>query len=194
MTKCPRCNIEKNEQSFKSIRGKTLKYCAGCREYSRKYMANSQNCPCGKRKTCCQIHGGILICLCGKRKDLCLTHGGQSLCPCGKQKVQCKTHGGTSFCSCGIQKWYCKVHSTNSICPCGKIKYACKTCGDPIKITIRNMINHSKHRDIKYNQYDANNFIDKCFIKLLTSLIQTQKSKKIFRVNILKEILYIHNI
>jgi hypothetical protein len=166
MIKCPRCKIEKDEQSFKSIRGKTLRYCLGCRETSRKYMVNS-HCPCGKRKNLCLTHGGSLLCPCGKRKVLCLTHGGQSMCPCGKQKSQCKLHGGQSLCSCGIQRNNCKIHGTTSICPCGKIKYVCKTCGDPIKLTIRNMINNSKHKDIKKNKYDANNFIDKCFIQSL---------------------------
>jgi hypothetical protein len=164
MTKCPRCNIERAEESFKSIRGKTLKYCSACHETSRKYMANS-HCLCGKRKTLCLTHGGSLLCPCGKRTAHCIIHGGQSLCPCGKQKNFCIVHGSQSLCPCGLQKFFCTVHFTTSICPCGK--YACKTCGDPIKITIKNMISSSKHRDIKYNRYDANNFIDKCFIQSL---------------------------
>jgi hypothetical protein len=202
MTKCPRCNIEKSEQSFKSIRGKTLKYCSDCRETSRKYMAN-YHCPCGKRKGICPTHGGSLLCLCGKRKALCPTHGGLSLCACGKQKSYCLIHGGESLCPCGIRKTLCQTHGGNSLCVCGKLRYLCpihggnslcpcekrkthclihggnslcpcgrrksdcKVCKDPIKLTIRNMINHSKYTDKQKNRYDANNVIDKYFIQSL---------------------------
>jgi hypothetical protein len=73
-------------------------------------------------------------------------------------------HGGQLLCSCRIQKFKCTMHGTTLIYLCGKIKYACKICRDPIKITIQNMISNSKHKNIKTNKYDTNNFIDKYFI------------------------------
>jgi hypothetical protein len=42
-----------------------------------------------------------------------------------------------------------------------------KKCCDSIKLTINLMVKHSKYKDIKINKYDANNFINFCFIKLL---------------------------
>jgi hypothetical protein len=134
MTNCPRCKIEKNEQSFKSIRGKTLKYCSDCRETSRKYMA---------------MNKALYQCVCVKPKSRCAIHGGASLCACGKQKNICAIHGGSA------------------LCECRKKRNCCKKCSNPIPIMITNMIHSAKQSDIKYNRYDANKHVDKCFIQLL---------------------------
>jgi hypothetical protein len=95
------------------------------------------------------MHGGSALCLCGKIKEYCVIHNGSFICPCGKSKTICLIHGGSALCSCG------------------KVKQHCKKCSDPIKITISKMISHSKQKDIKYNRYDVNKFIDKCFIESL---------------------------
>jgi hypothetical protein len=92
-------------------------------------------------------------CPCGKQKAKCITHGGSAMCPCGKQKAKCITHGGSEMCPCGKQISQCKIHS------------------DPIAVTIKTMIGGSKQKDKKYNRYDANNFIDRCFLE---DLIENQ--------------------
>ena len=46
-----------------------------------------------------------------------------------------------------------------------KQKYDCKMCSDPIKVTINNLLKGSRQSDRKYNRYDADRFIDKCFLK-----------------------------
>ena len=38
-------------------------------------------------------------------------------------------------------------------------------CSDPIKVTINNLLKVSRQSDRKYNRYDADRFIDKCFLK-----------------------------
>jgi len=43
----------------------------------------------------------------------------------------------------------------------------CKTCSDPIKVSIRRWIIHSKESDKKYNRFDVDRFIDRCFLKEL---------------------------
>ena len=65
------------------------------------------------------------------------------------------------------QKHNCIECNGSGICIHKKQKHNCKVCGDEIKITIQNMIKHSKEKDKKYNRYDIVNFIDKCFLKNL---------------------------
>ena len=178
---CTRCKIERDDDQFLSIRGKVVKMCQMCRNYRVKLRqcpcgkrkdrcalhGGSALCPCGKEKTRCKIHGGSAYCHCGKRKEYCQTHGGSSLCLCGKRKEYCQTHGGSSLCPCGKNKSKCSLHGGASLCQCGKEKNSCKKCSDPIRITISSMINHSKQKDIQKNRYDANNFIDRPFLKQL---------------------------
>ena len=52
-------------------------------------------------------------------------------------------------------------------CEHNRPKTMCKECGDPIKITIKRMISSSKQKDTYAGRYDANNFINKCFIEML---------------------------
>ena len=62
-------------------------------------------------------------------------------------------------------KYICKECSGSQICPHNKRKVYCKECSDPIKLTIRQWISHCRHTDKKYSRYDADRFIDKCFLK-----------------------------
>lgn len=41
----------------------------------------------------------------------------------------------------------------------------CRICDDEMKITISGWIKHSRNSDKKYNRYDADNFIDNCFLE-----------------------------
>ena len=38
-------------------------------------------------------------------------------------------------------------------------------CSDPIKLTIKNWLFSTRRNDRKYNRYDADRFIEKCFLK-----------------------------
>ena len=72
-------------------------------------------------------------------------------CEHNRHKSKCKECGtGTAFCQHGRQK------------------AQCKDCGDPIKITIKNIISQSRKSDKDKNRYDADRFIDKCFMTGLT--------------------------
>jgi len=88
-----------------------------------------------------------------------------------KKCIQCRMNNNKSKtknkCPHNRQKNNCINCNGSSICIHKKMKTQCKICGDEIKITIQNMIKHSKHNDKKYNRYDIVNFIDKSFLKKL---------------------------
>ena len=70
-------------------------------------------------------------------------------------------------CEHGRQKSYCKDCGGTSICQHGKIRSTCRDCMDDeqkIEFIKKNMISSSRQSDKKYNRYDANNFIDHCFL------------------------------
>lgn len=64
------------------------------------------------------------------------------------------------------QKHHCRECRTG-LCIHDKHKYSCKRCLDPMKLTILEMLRGSKASDRKKDRYDANNFVDKCFIEML---------------------------
>jgi hypothetical protein len=70
-----------------------------------------------------------------------------------------------SICQHNRQKSRCKECGGSQICQHNKIRNTCKECSDPVEVTIKNWICHSRKSDKKYNRYDANNFIDKCFLE-----------------------------
>ena len=53
----------------------------------------------------------------------------------------------------------------SQICPHSRRKDHCKKCSDPIKVNIEQWIFSSRQYDKMRNIYDANRFIDKCFLK-----------------------------
>ena len=69
-------------------------------------------------------------------------------------------------CIHNTRKTECKICQGGSICKHNHKTSKCKICKDPKVLTIINMIKHSKETDLKFNRYDANNFIDKCFIEM----------------------------
>jgi len=99
-----------------------------------------------------------------------------SPCPHNKLKKHCaecnpcphnKVKSNCADCSpCPHQRIKLKCAECNP-CPHNKLKFSCKKCNEPIKITIKNMIRNSKTKDKKYNRYDADRFIDKCFLEEL---------------------------
>ena len=106
----------------------------------------------------------------GKRRKTCLKCKAnrkkkKKKCPHEKSEYHCKECNGKGICKHKKFEYYCKECNGKGICKHEKQKYRCKKCGDVIKITIRNWIYNSKSKDKKYNRYDANNFIDKCFLE-----------------------------
>lgn len=144
---CSRCKLTKDKKAFLSeATGREFKQCDRCREIKRK---NIKNCPHGRQKNVCRDCGGTHICEHNKLRSRCKDCGGTSICEHNKVRQLCKICGGSQICEHNKQKQYCKK------------------CGDPKKITIKYMLAASKHSDIKKERYDANNFIDKCFIEML---------------------------
>lgn len=62
----------------------------------------------------------------------------------------------------------------NNFCQHRMVRCNCKQCNDPIPITIKSMILHSKASDKMNNRYDQTNFIDYCFVE---NLIDDCKNK-----------------
>jgi len=88
-------------------------------------------------------------------------------CPHGKQKSRCFDCGGVGFCKHRIRKIYCIKCDGSFYCKHNLNKYRCKSCSKAEEIKIQFWIFGSKQSDKKYNRYDADRFIDKCFLKEL---------------------------
>ncbi len=83
---------------------------------------------------------------CRERGRKCIE---KNKCEHGKRRDQCKECGGSS------------------VCPHDRQRSTCKECSDPIKVTITNMIAHSKQSDKKHDRYDPVNLVDRCFLENL---------------------------
>jgi len=165
--------VEKN----KCPHGKRKNRCIDC--------DGSSICKHNKEKSRCKECGGGCICVHGKRRDQCKECGSSTFCDhgiqrycckeCGgggickhnKRRDQCKDCGGSAICEHGIHRYCCKECGGLGICEHGKSKAQCKLCSDEIKVTITTMIHCSKVSDKKYDRYDADNFIDRCFVESL---------------------------
>jgi len=86
-------------------------------------------------------------------------------CEHGRSKYRCIECGGSSICEHKTQRSVCKICEGSSICVHKRQRIQCKICGDEIKITLKNMIKNSKRSDQEHDRYDANNFIDMCFLE-----------------------------
>ena len=87
------------------------------------------------------------------------------LCEHGKYKYQCKECGGTQICPHSKRKYQCKECKGTQICPHDRQKSHCKKCSDPVKVSIKQWIFSSWQYDKMRNIYDADRFIDKCFME-----------------------------
>ena len=101
----------------------------------------------------------------GKLKYRCSICGGSQLCVHNKIKYTCKQCFGSQRCSHNRIKYICFECLGSKTCSHNKQKYDCKMCSDPIKVTIQNWLRSRRQSDRKYNRYDADRFIDKCFLK-----------------------------
>jgi len=88
-------------------------------------------------------------------------------CPHDRQKYQCIDCSGSAICLHKRRKSYCVECNGSQICKHKLQIQWCKTCSDPIKISIQGWIKHSKESDKKYNRFDPDRFIDRCFLKEL---------------------------
>ena len=86
---------------------------------------------------------------CIQCRDRATKYRNTNKCEHGRQRNKCKDCGGSKICFHGRQKARCKDGMNDE----QKIEYIKKT-----------MIRHSKQCDKKYDRYDADNFIDMCFL------------------------------
>ena len=101
----------------------------------------------------------------GELKYRCSLCGGSQLCVHGRIKYNYRECFGSETCSHSKQKAFCIVCGGSQICSHNKQKSQCKKCSDPIKVTIKNWIKNTRQSDKKNNRYDADRFVDKCFLK-----------------------------
>ena len=100
-----------------------------------------------------------------KYKYQCRECKGSQICPHNKRKPQCKECVGSQICPHSRRKDHCKKCEGSQICPHNRLKRTCKKCSDPIKITIEQWIFSRRQYDKMRNIYDADRFIDKCFLE-----------------------------
>ena len=122
-------------------------------------------CGHGKYKYRCKDCGGTQICPHNRQKQTCKECKGGQICPHNRQKAHCKDCGGAQICPHNRQKAHCKDCGGTQICPHNRQKAHCKKCSDPIKVNIEQWIFNSRQNDKMNNIYDADRFIDKCFLK-----------------------------
>ena len=147
--KCNKCKCYRYPSEFLNGKGRTLKTCKKCRDLNAK-----------SREKCRCIHG--------KLRNHCIECGGSSICEHGRIKNQCKECGGISICEHNRRRNQCIECNGSQICEHNRYKSSCKDCmNDEQKIEFiqKNMISSSRKSDKKYNRYDADNFIDKCFLE-----------------------------
>ena len=75
--------------------------------------------------------------------------------------------GNGDYCEHHKQKSFCVACGGSQICSHNRQKSFCKKCSDLIKVTIQSLLRGARKSDRKYNRYDADRFIDKCFLKKL---------------------------
>ena len=132
-----------------------------------KECEGSQICPHNRRRSHCKECEGSQICPHNRQKQTCKECKGTQVCPHNRQKQTCKECKGTQVCPHNRQKQTCKECKGSQVCPHNKIKRTCKKCSDPVKVNIEQWIFNSRNYDKMNNIYDANRFIDKCFLKVL---------------------------
>ena len=87
------------------------------------------------------------------------------LCEHGKYKYQCRECKGSQICPHNKRKPQCQECAGSQICRHSRKKQTCKKCSDPITVNIEQWIFSRRQYDKKRNIYDADRFIDKCFLE-----------------------------
>ena len=159
------------EKSYKNIsENRTEKYLKYLCEHEKyKYQCKeckgSQICPHNRRKSHCKECEWTQVCPHNGQKYQCKECKGTQVCPHNRQKSHCKECGGTQVCPHNRQKSHCKECGGTQVCPHNRQKSRCKKCSDPIKVNIEQWIFNRRQYDKMNNIYDADRFIDKCFLK-----------------------------
>ena len=122
-------------------------------------------CGHGKYKYRCKECKGSQLCLHDRQKSYCKECKGSQICLHNRQKQTCKECKGSQICLHNRQKQTCEECGGSQICPHNREKYRCKKCSDPIKVNIEQWIFSRRQYDKIYNIYDADRFIDKCFLE-----------------------------
>ena len=86
-------------------------------------------------------------------------------CPHGRQKTRCRQCGGGAICMHNKIRSICSQCGGGEICGHGRERRQCKLCSDPLKVAVKTILAGSKRKDLKYNRYDAQNFIDAGFVE-----------------------------
>ena len=87
------------------------------------------------------------------------------LCKHGKYKYQCRESKGSQISSHNKRKPQCRECKGSQLYPQRRRKAYCKKCSDPIKINTEQWIFNSRQYDKMRNIYEADRFIDKCFLE-----------------------------
>jgi len=146
--KCLKCKCFRFENDFLK-NNRRLKTCIKCRNHVKNYRLKHQMC----------IHN--------LQKYFCMECGGSQICKHNLQRCFCKDCGGSEICKHNLQRCFCKDCGGSEICKHNLQRYWCKTCSDPVKVSIQHWIVNSKQSDKKYNRFDVDRFIDRCFLKEL---------------------------
>jgi len=167
--KCNRCKTYRYSTDFLNDKNRTMKTCKKCREVAKKSRVILL-CPHKRQKNSCIECNGSSICEHKRQRNKCIECGGNQVCEHKRIRNSCIECNGSSICEHKRQRCRCIECKKNgeggaSICGHNKRRNDCKKCNDAIKLTIKNMISNTKQSDKKCDRYDANNFIDKCFLE-----------------------------
>ena len=91
----------------------------------------------------------------------------KGICEHNNVRYRCIECKGIAICQHRRIKYQCTDCQGSAVCEHKIQRAQCRKCSDPVKISIRNWMSHSKQEDKKRNHYDADRFIDRCFLKEL---------------------------
>jgi len=183
--RCNKCKCYRYPSEFINDKGRELKTCKKCRINSAKSRERNK-CPHGRQRNACKECNGGSICEHGRQRSKCKECVGSQICEQNRQRSQCKKCNGSSICEHGRRRSQCKECDGSSICEHNRLRNTCKECnGTQIcehnrkRNTCKDCMNHeqkleyiqktmiltSRNSDKKFNRYDADHFIDKCFLE-----------------------------
>jgi hypothetical protein len=126
---CTRCKMNLTLDKFKKKRDDS--YQRGCNECNSKKAeyTNKTKCEHGRQRNTCKGCGGSQICEHNRRRSNCIECGGGGICEHRRRRSSCIECGGVSICEHQLQRKICKI------------------CTDPVDVTIRYWLNHSRASD-----------------------------------------------
>ena len=105
-------------------------------------------------------------CKCYRYPSQFINDKGRTLKTCSRCRTKGKKSDEKNKCEHGRRKSRCIECDGSSICSHNKTqRNKCKLCKDPVKITIQRWVYRSRQDDKEKHRYDANNFIDYCFLE-----------------------------